>query len=64
MNWADLVFVMETGYRARIWVQYRHMELPLIEILDIPDDYEFMDVELVELLTDRINDTLRIVYKI
>ena len=54
---------METGYRARIWGQYRHMELPSIEILDIPDDYEFMDAELVELLTDRINDTLRIVYK-
>jgi len=61
LNWADLVFVMENGYRARILGQYRHMELPPIENLDIPDDYEFMDEELVELLTDRINDTLRIV---
>jgi len=55
---------METGYRARIWEQYRHMELTPIEILDIPDEYEFMDEELVKLLTDRINDTLRIAYKI
>ncbi len=64
LNWADLIFVMETGYRARIWGQYRHMELPPIEILDIPEDYEFMDDEVKELLTDRINNTLKIVYKI
>jgi len=64
LNWADLIFVMETGYRGRVWGQFRHMELPPIEVLDIPDDYEFMDNELVELLTDRINDTLRIVYKL
>lgn len=64
LNWADLIFVMETGQRAKIWGLYRHIELPLIEILDIPDDYEFMDKELIELLTDRINDTLKIVYKL
>ena len=64
LNWADLIFVMETGHRAKIWGLYRHMEIPPIEILNIPDDYEFMDNELIELLTDRINDTLRIVYKI
>lgn len=64
LNWADLVFVMETGQRAKIWGLYRHLELPGIEVLNIPDDYEFMDDELVELLTDRINDTLKIVYKI
>ena len=64
LNWADLIFVMETEHRAKIWGLYRHMELPSIEILDIPDDYEFMDNELVEILTDRINNTLRIVYKL
>jgi predicted protein tyrosine phosphatase len=63
LNWADLIFVMETGQRAQIWGLYRHLELPPIEILDIPDDYEFMDKELIELLTCRINDTLKIVYK-
>lgn len=64
LNWADLVFVMETGHRARIWGLYRHLELPTIEVLNIPDEYEFMNDELIELLTDRINDTLRITYKI
>ncbi len=64
LNWADLIFVMETGQRAHLWGLYRHMELPPIEILDIPDDYEFMDEELIELLTSRINDTLKFVYKL
>lgn len=64
LNWADLVFVMETGQRAKIWDLYRHLELPKIEVLNIPDDYEFMNDELIEMLTDRINDTLKIVFKI
>jgi len=63
LNWADLVFVMETGHRARISGTYRHLRLPKIEVLNIEDEFEFMDVELIQLLTDRINDTLKIVYK-
>lgn len=63
LKWADLIFVMETGQRAKIWGLYRHIDFPPIEILDIPDDYEFMDSELIDLLTERINDILRIIYK-
>jgi predicted protein tyrosine phosphatase len=64
LNWADLVFVMETEQRAKIWEVYRHIELPKIEILHIPDDYEFMDEELIEILSDRINGTLQEVFEI
>ncbi len=64
LNWADLVFVMETEQRAKIWGLYRHLDLPTIKVLNIPDDYEFMNDELIEMLTDRINETLRIEYKI
>lgn len=64
LNWADLVFVMETEQRAKIQELYRNLDLPKIEILNIADDYEFMDDELVELLTDKINDTLKISYHI
>ena len=60
LNWADLVFVMETEQRAKILELYRHLELPNIEVLHIPDEYEFMDEELVEMLTGGINNTLRI----
>lgn len=55
LNWADLVFVMETNQRSKIKEIYQHIELPLIEVLNIPDDYEFMNEELIEMLSERIN---------
>lgn len=58
LNWAHLVFVMETEQRAKIRELYRHLELPEIEVLHIPDDYEFMDEELIDMLPDRINGVL------
>lgn len=64
LKWSDLIFVMETGQRARIWGLYRHLQLPKIEVLEIEDIYEFMDDELIQLLTDRINDTLKIAYNL
>lgn len=63
LNWADLVFVMEKEQRSKIYELYKYLELPQIEILNIEDEYEFMDEELVEILTDRINDTFKLVYK-
>ncbi|MEX0966100.1 MAG: protein-tyrosine-phosphatase [Bacteroidia bacterium] len=64
LNWADFVFVMETGQREKIRGLYGHLELPVIKVLNIPDEYEFMDEELIEMLTDGIEDTLTTVYKI
>jgi len=49
--WADLVVVMERKHKTRITEAFAHLEnLPRIESLDIPDEYDFMDGELVELL--------------
>ena len=62
--WANLVFVMEKEQRSKIWELYKHLELPHIEILNIQDDYEFMNDELVDLLTERINETLKTLYEI
>lgn len=64
LNWADLVLVMETEQRTKVRELYMNLELPDIEILNISDDYEFMDEELVSILTDRINDSLRIIYEL
>jgi protein-tyrosine phosphatase len=62
--WADLVFVMEKEQRSKMLDAFKNLELPKIEVLDIPDDYEFMDEELVEMLTSRINYTLKNIYGI
>lgn len=49
--WADVILVMESKYQKRIREQFRHLEnLPAIHSLEIPDDYEYMDTELVEIL--------------
>ena len=51
IRWADLVFVMEEKHRKRILADFpgasRHRP---IRVLDIPDEYRFMDPELVELV--------------
>lgn len=62
IKWADLIFVMDNSQRGRINSQYRELNVPDIENLDISDDYEYLDPELIEMLTNRINGTLKTVY--
>lgn len=50
LNWASLVLVMENNHRAKIKDIYSFLDLPPIEVLGIPDYYEFMDVELKKYL--------------
>jgi protein-tyrosine phosphatase len=54
LNWADIVLVMETEHKGKIKTIFSNVLLPQIKVLDIPDEYEFMDEELVEILTDKI----------
>ena len=46
MEWADVIFVMEAEHEQWIVAQFKGMKLPRIEVLDIPDDYQYMDPEL------------------
>jgi predicted protein tyrosine phosphatase len=46
IKWADVIFVMESEHKQWIVAQFKGMKLPRIEILDIPDDYQYMDPEL------------------
>lgn len=64
LNWSELVLVMETEQRNKIKELYRYIELPKTEVLHIPDDYEFLDDELVELLTFKINDILKVEFEL
>ncbi len=62
--WASIIFVMEDGQAARIQGVFRDLDLPPIEVLNIEDTYDYLDNELIVLLTERINDSLKIVYNI
>jgi predicted protein tyrosine phosphatase len=51
LDWADLILVMERRHQARIRERFPdHPALGRIHSLDIPDEYEFMEPQLVGLL--------------
>ncbi len=53
IQWADEVFVMESKHRDRIKANFdRLTQFQKIHVLDIPDDFQYMDQELVDLLKD------------
>ncbi len=59
LAWADLALVMERGHRSRIREQFRkEPDFPPIESLDIPDEFEFMDPELIRLLREGVEEWL------
>ena len=51
LRWADIVFAMENEHKQWISTRFEGVDLPPIEVLDIPDDFEYMDSELKEMLT-------------
>ncbi len=54
IRWADLIFVMEDKHKSRLLAEFRQAAThKRIHVLDIPDDYQFMDPELVDLLRDK-----------
>jgi len=55
LQWADTIFVMEKTHRAKLQKRFRAaIGGKRIICLDIPDDYEFMDPELIRLLEVRM----------
>ena len=60
LEWADLIFVMETAHRNRL--SRRHQEFlrgKRVICLNIPDEYDYMQPELVTLLESRVSPHLR-----
>jgi predicted protein tyrosine phosphatase len=55
--WADLVLVMKCKYAARIEAAFPGTACRFVP-LDIPDDYEFTDPDLIELLRFQFEQTL------
>lgn len=51
LRWADLILVMEEKHKSRIRAEYRdEIRHKRMHVLDIPDDYTFMQPELIEVL--------------
>ena len=53
--WADVILVMEDKHKSRLAADFRALlQHKRLHVLDIPDDYRFMDPELVALLDEPV----------
>lgn len=60
LQWADVVLVMEARHKRVLTREFgRWLRGKRIGVLDVPDRFDFMDPELVELLRERVPRHLR-----
>lgn len=60
IEWADLIFVMERSHRSKLTKKFRaHLNGKRVIVLGIPDEYEFMAPDLVQLLQSKVGPYLR-----
>jgi len=56
VRWADFIIVMERAHRNKLQKRFRtDLHGKRIICLDIPDNYEFMDPDLIRLLQARMS---------
>lgn len=61
IEWAEVIFVMERVHRNKITKQFkRHLNGKRIIVLNIPDEYEYMDASLVRLLELKVSPFLKL----
>jgi protein-tyrosine phosphatase len=59
VEWADVIFVMEKKHKQRIIEKFNSiLDKENIIILNIYDDYKFMDVELIEEIKMKVDPYL------
>lgn len=59
VQWADVIFVMEEKHKSRLKAQFtRLLDYKDIQVLDIPDDYQYMDEELAEIMKATVGSYL------
>lgn len=60
LDWATIIFVMEKTHRNRLSQKFRaHLNGKRVICVDIPDDYDYMQPELVRLLETKAGKFLR-----
>jgi predicted protein tyrosine phosphatase len=61
LRWADVIVVMEPKHRRQLLAKFRRPLLrKQLHVLHVPDEYHFMDPELVALLRDVVPPLLGI----
>ncbi len=59
IEWADIIFAMEQKHKKRLKQQFAiQLEHIPLHVLDIPDDYPYMDPELIQILEESVGSYL------
>ena len=59
ISWADVIFVMEKKHKNRLVAKFTGLlDFKPIYILDIPDEYKYMDSELISELEQKVQPYL------
>ncbi|MCG8668038.1 MAG: phosphotyrosine protein phosphatase [Pseudomonadales bacterium] len=59
IRWADFIFVMEKKHKNKLLTDFsRLLDHKAVHILDIPDDYQYMDEELISEVNDKVSAIL------
>jgi len=61
IEWADTIFVMEDNHKSRLKSEFTALlQYKKIHVLDIPDIYQYMDEELIDILDQSVSAYLGI----
>ncbi|MCE2570424.1 low molecular weight protein tyrosine phosphatase family protein [Motilimonas eburnea] len=59
IQWADVIFVMEQKHQERLKASFNKLLIYKdIQVLDIPDDYQYMDDELISMIKQSVSHYL------
>ncbi|GLQ29595.1 low molecular weight protein tyrosine phosphatase family protein [Litoribrevibacter albus] len=60
IEWADYIFVMENAHKKKLANKFgRALNKQVVISLGIPDDYDYMDEELIRILKSKVPDLVR-----
>ncbi|VAW64765.1 hypothetical protein MNBD_GAMMA10-1597 [hydrothermal vent metagenome] len=61
IEWADIILVMEKSHRNKISKKYKTLlKNKRLVVLEIPDNYEYMQAELIQLLKTKVSRAVRL----
>ena len=59
IQWADIVFAMEKEHKIRLQSNFRELLVgKIIHVLDIPDEYRYLDEQLITVLRESVEPHL------
>jgi len=61
IEWADIILVMEKSHRNKVSKKYKELlKDKRLVVLDIPDNYDCMQPELIQLLKSKVSRVVRL----